>query len=247
MSGFDFSERRFVVTGASSGIGRQVAEDLLRAGAQVLLIGRRQDRLAEVAETFSGRGVCAPLDVTDFSALAEALKGFRGQGPIDGSVHAAGVNQFTPLRAFSWEVAERILRTSLHAGVELVRILASRQMAAKLSSHVQIASVAAGEGRAGLTAYTAAKSAMLGAVRSMALELAREGARVNAVSPGWVETDMTVPMAQCYPGGIGQVAAEHPLGLGAPRDVSGAVLFLLSDQARWVTGSNLVVDGGYSA
>ena len=134
--------------------------------------------------------------------------------------------------------------------IELVRLLSSRRFGADGSSHVQIASVHGMRGQAGLAAYSASKAAMIGTVRALARELAPRGIRVNAVSPGWVRTPMAERMEAASQGleeGLARAHRDHPLGLGDPGDVSGAVLFLLSDAGRWVTGANMVVDGGYSS
>lgn len=243
---FNFSGSRFIVTGASSGIGREIAAALARAGADVLAVARRRDRLEELRREFPERVRPAVLDVTDFPALAAAVAEFAASGPVNGSVHAAGCNRFTPLRAFDWNEADRILNVSLKAGVELLRLVTAKNVAAPNGAHVQIASAAALCGQAGFTAYTAAKGGMLAAARTMAVELAGRGIRVNTVSPGWIRTEMTIPLETAYPDGVQTLAANHPLGLGDVADVASLTLFLLSTEARWITGANFVVDGGYS-
>jgi NAD(P)-dependent dehydrogenase (short-subunit alcohol dehydrogenase family) len=138
------------------------------------------------------------------------------------------------------------LNTSLKAGIELLRLVSAKPVAAPGASHVQIASVAAHCGQGGFAAYGAAKGGMVAAMRALAVELAGRGVRINTVSPGWVRTEMTTPLEAAYPEGVQSIAAHHPLGLGAPSDVTGLVLFLLSAEARWITGADFVVDGGYS-
>ncbi|MHB8338516.1 MAG: SDR family NAD(P)-dependent oxidoreductase [Ignavibacteriaceae bacterium] len=169
---FKFEEKRFVITGATSGIGKKIALDLAEHGAQVLAIGRRKERLDALKDNFPGNIFTAVIDVNDFSTLRIELEKFGEKGKIDGSVHAAGINKFTPLRAFNWKDAENIIKTSLYAGIELIRILSSQKLSAIKSSHVIIASVAGIKGEVGFTAYSAAKSAVIGAARSMAVELA---------------------------------------------------------------------------
>ncbi len=244
---YDFDGMRYVVTGASSGIGRRVAADLAAAGASVLALARRAEALNELAAEYPGAVVPVATDVTDFRALQSAVADFGQSGAIDGSVHAAGVNQFTPLRGLRWDAVEALIRTNLFAAIELVRLLSSRRFGADGSSHVQIASVHGMRGQAGLAAYSASKAAMIGSVRALARELAPRGVRVNAVSPGWVRTPMAERMEAASPGLEESLARAHPLGFGDPGDVSGAVLFLLSDAGRWITGANMVVDGGYSS
>jgi len=243
---FKFEEKRFVVTGATSGIGKKVTLDLVEHGAQVLAIGRRKERLDALKDNFPGNIFTAVIDVNDFSTLKIELEKFGEKGKIDGSVHAAGINKFTPLRAFNWKDAENIIKTSLYAGIELIRILSSQKLSAIKSSHVIIASVAGIKGEVGFTAYSAAKSAVIGAARSMAVELAIKDIRVNTITPGWLPTEMTDAIEARYPGKLETIKLLHPLGIGSVEDISNLLMFLLSDESKWITGSNIVIDGGYS-
>lgn len=243
---FEFIEKRFVVTGASSGIGNHIAHELAKSGAKVLAIARRENKLKELQEQYPDKIEIAAVDVTDFEKLKTALEDYSLKGKIDGSLHAAGINKFTPLRVFDWEVAEQIIKTSLYAGIELVRILSKKKFTADISSHILLSSVAANEGPMGFTAYSAAKSGLLGAIRPMAMELASKNIRVNAISPGWINTEMTKGIENYYPVGIDEIIKSHPLGIGTVEDVSNLALFLLSDESKWITGANIVIDGGYS-
>ena len=243
---FDFSERSFVVTGATSGIGKKVATDLMDSGATVLAIGRRSERLNELKETYKDKIIPAALDVNNFEALKNAIENFAAERKINGSVHCAGINKFTPLRAFNWKDAEQIIKTSLYSGIELIRIISSKKITAEKGSHVLLASVAGIKGETGFTAYSAAKSAVIGAVKSIALELAIKDLRVNSITPGWIPTELTDSIDARYPGHIDTIKLEHPLGIGSVEDVSNLAMFLLSDEAKWITGSNIIIDGGYS-
>ena len=243
---FKFEEKRFVITGATSGIGKKIALDLAEHGAQVLAIGRRKERLDALKDNFPGNIFTAVIDVNDFSTLKIELEKFGEKGKIDGSVHAAGINKFTPLRAFNWKDAENIIKTSLYAGIELIRILSSQKLSAIKSSHVIIASVAGIKGEVGFTAYSAAKSAVIGAARSMAVELAIKDIRVNTITPGWLPTEMTDAIEARYPGKLETIKLLHPLGIGSVEHISNLLMFLLSEESKWITGSNIVIDGGYS-
>ncbi len=243
---FKFDEKRFVVTGATSGIGKKITLDLAEHGAQVLAIGRRKERLDALKDNFPGNIFTAGIDVNDFSTLKIELEKFGEKGKIDGSVHAAGINKFTPLRAFNWKDAENIIKTSLYAGIELIRILSSQKLSAIKSSHVIIASVAGIKGEVGFTAYSAAKSAVIGAARSMAVELAIKDIRVNTITPGWLPTEMTDAIEARYPGRLETIKLLHPLGIGTVEDISNLLMFLLSEESKWITGSNIVIDGGCS-
>jgi len=243
---FNFQDKRFVVTGATSGIGKRIATDLINSGATVLAIGRREERLNELKEKYKEKLYVGNVDVNNFEDLKNLIENFAIDGKINGSVHCAGINKFTPLRAFNWKDAEQIIKTSLYAGIELVRIISSKKITAEKGSHVLIASVAGIKGETGFTAYSAAKGALISAVKTMALELAIKDIRVNSITPGWIPTELTEGIDARYPGHLDTIKLEHPLGIGSVEDVSNLLMFLLSDEAKWITGSNIVIDGGYS-
>ncbi len=243
---FNFSEKKFIITGATSGIGQKISLALAGAGAELLAIGRRAERLKELKDKFPDKISIAAIDVNNFADLKNAIEDYATLKKVNGTVHAAGVNKFTPLRAFNWNDADSIIKTSAYAGIELIKLASSKKVGEVGSSHVLLASVAGIKGEVGFTAYSAAKSAVIGAMRSMALELAVKDMRVNAITPGWLPTEMTDSIEARYPGKIDTIKLQHPLGIGSVEDVANLVMFLLSDEARWITGSNIVIDGGYS-
>jgi NAD(P)-dependent dehydrogenase (short-subunit alcohol dehydrogenase family) len=243
---FDFSGRHYVVSGATSGIGRRIASDLAASGAVVLAIGRRKDRLDKLKEQFTNNIVSANLDITDFESLKKDIELFAESGKIDGSVHCAGINKYTPLRTFNWNDAEQIIKTSLYAGIEMIRLATAKKVSAEKGSHVMLASVSGIKGEIGFTAYSAAKSAVIGVIKSLALELAVKDVRVNSITPGWIPTEMSAAIDARYPGHADTIKIQHPLGVGSVEDVSNLAMFLLSDESKWITGSNIIIDGGYS-
>ena len=243
---FNFSEKRFIITGTTSGIGQKISLALAGAGAELLAIGRRAERLKELKDKFPDKISIAAIDVNNFADLKNAIEDYAAIKKVNGTVHAAGVNKFTPLRAFNWNDADSIIKTSAYAGIELIKLASSKKVGEVGSSHVLLASVAGIKGEVGFTAYSAAKSAVIGAMRSMALELAVKDMRVNAITPGWLPTEMTDSIEARYPGKIDTIKLQHPLGIGSVEDIANLVMFLLSDEARWITGSNIVIDGGYS-
>lgn len=242
---FNFQNKRFVVTGASSGIGRQIVKELADAGAVVLALARREEKLKQLAEEYPDKIMTKATDVTDTVQLESAVSDFAKDGKINGSVHAAGFYEAVPLKVIRKQNAQKMFDTNLLSGIELVRIATQKKNAAAGASHVQICSASSLRGEAGSTIYCATKSAIIGAVRSMAIELARQNIRYNCVSPGWVaETDMTAKIPKEI---TEEIIAKYPLRVGTASDVAGMVLFLLSDKASWITGTNIVVDGGYLA
>lgn len=235
---FDFRGQNFLVTGASSGIGRGTAKELLAAGAKVLGMARHFPEEDELAAAYPDLWVPMRVDVTDFSALAEAVDAFAEKhGKLHGSVHSAGAAALLPINVWNHERAKAIMDVNLWAAEALMKLLWKRKYHEPGFSHVFISSVSARRGQKGLSVYGASKAALESLVRTAARELAGKGQRVNSVCLGWIETGMTKDADNEVP--------PSPLGEGRVEDASGMILYLLSDRARWITGANFVIDGGY--
>jgi NAD(P)-dependent dehydrogenase (short-subunit alcohol dehydrogenase family) len=246
-----FEGRWVLVSGASSGIGRATCEVLASQGAQLVLIGRDELRLRETADRLPAGAVTrlCPLDLTRLGTIAPAVQDLaRTLGKLYGLVHAAGVLQLLPLAATKPERLQALMNLNLIAGMELARALVRRDVLADSGgSIVWLSSVGAHVGQPGQIGYCATKGAIKAAVRAMALELADRPVRVNAVSPGVVETAMTAQAAASVgPQAWQRLLDMHPLGPGQPEDVARAVAFLLDPRNRWMTGTDLVIDGGYT-
>lgn len=244
------SERTILVTGASSGIGRQTAIQLSRQGARLVLVGRSPERLQETAHRLTGEGhLVQARDLTDADSVPAWLKELcRETGPLHGMVHSAGVHLMKPLRFMSSQEFADVLAVNVVVAAALLKGLRQRGVCGSPASAVLISSVMGLVGQAGVSAYSASKGAVCSLTRSAALELAAEGIRVNCVAPGLVQTEMADRASSTLtPEQMDQIRAMHPLGLGEPEDVAHAVAFLLSDASRWITGTTLVVDGGYTA
>lgn len=243
---YDFTNENFVVTGASSGMGRQIAMDLSVAGAKVLAIGRNESRLNALKELHPNNITIASVDVREYSNIEEKISDFVAtNGKLKGCVHAAGINKATPLKSYDESLAKEIMDTSFWAAINLVKLVTKVKYGAKGSSSVLFSSVAADVRLRGAFAYTSSKAAINSAIGSIAKEIYSKGHRINTVMPAWIEgTAMTNDFA-----GITSQddLNRHLLGLGHAEDVSSVVLFLLSDAAKWITGTNVVVDGGYLA
>ncbi len=242
----EFESKRFIITGASSGIGRKIAIDLAAKGSSVLALGRNQDKLQSLKILYPEKIEIEAFDILDFSQLKLVVEKFSEKAKLDGCVHAAGINKFTPLRALNWNVFEKIMKTNLYSGIELIRLCASNKISNSGSSIVMISSVAGIKGEMGFTAYASSKGALISAVKCLALELSNSKIRVNSISPGVVETELTKSMESFYPDGIESVVKKHPGGIGNVDDISNLVQFLLSNKSRWITGSNYIIDGGYT-
>ncbi|KAB8158819.1 glucose 1-dehydrogenase [Streptomyces sp. 3MP-14] len=246
--------RAVVVTGGGTGLGRAIAERFAAEGARVLVAGRRPEPLAETVTAVRRAGGTALATVADVTsptqvaALADAAT--EALGGVDVLVNNAGaVVSRTPVDACAEEDWAATLDVNLSGAYRCSRALFPA-LAERRGCVVHIASVFAEVGMANAAAYTAAKGGLVSLTRAMAVDWAPRGVRVNAVLPAYVETDLNRAMlAELRErGAFDAVLARLPLGLlGTPDDVAHASLFLASDEARWVTGVALPVDGGMSA
>lgn len=243
---FDFSGENFVVTGASSGMGRQIAIELAEAGANVLAIARGREALIDLQNMFQNKITIASIDVRNIIDMEMAITNFTKEyGKISGAVHAAGISILTPLRGYDDNEAKKIMDISFWGGVNLVKVCSKVKVSKNKSSFVLFSSVRAYRADKGSFAYSATKAAIKIAVQSFAKEIANRENRINTVSPGWVKTNLTLEQEDLH--NLEEINKNHLLGIGKPSDVSGTVLFLLSDRANWITGTDIIVDGGYLA
>lgn len=246
----DLTGRKILLTGASSGIGRVTATLLSQLGARLVLAGRNQARLQETEALLEGEGhrsVVFDLNATD--EIPRWLKQVTSEsGPLNGLVHCAGVLTIRPLRFTSTEVMEEMMRVNYGAAYGLSKGFMQRGCHVRGGSIVLLSSVAAHLARPAMTAYSASKGAITALTRALAVEVARDGIRVNCVAPGAVMAGMMDEVhSALLPEQMAALADRHPLGLGQPLDVAHAIAFLLADTGRWITGATLMVDGGYTA
>ncbi|HYD70514.1 SDR family NAD(P)-dependent oxidoreductase [Azospirillum sp.] len=240
--------RHVLVTGASAGIGRATAVLLSRLGARVTLTGRDETRLADTLAELAGDGHrMAAFDLADIDAIPAWIKELAtSHGPFGGLAHCAGLQVSKPVRGVDLAFFDQILHVNLASALALARGLRQKGCHGDAGALVYVASVAAWVGQPGNAVYAASKGGLISAVRSLAMELLRDGLRVNAVAPGLVETEMTERFrATTTAEQFQAIVDRHPLGLGKPEDVANAVAFLLSDASRWITGVTLPVDGGH--
>lgn len=242
-STFGLHERTVLITGASSGIGRQIALSCAKAGATLVLTGRNDERLQALLDELGG----APhrMLVADLNDEAQVDALSTGVGKIDGLVHSAGIAALAPLRMASREHIESQLATNLIAPMLLTRALLARQAVHNGGSIVFISSVSAHIGVRGVSAYSASKAAVEGMARSLSIELAPRSIRVNCLAPGLVQTPL-LDAAVATTGNLDETFGRYPLGIGQTEDVANAAIFFLSRASRWITGTTLVLDGGHT-
>ena len=246
----ELTGRTILVTGASSGLGRATSVLLSKLGARLILVGRSEDQLRQTESLLeTGTHVVCPRDLQDTNAIPDWMKQLTKEtGPLSGLVHSAGVHQTRPLRFMSGEHLDEVMRINFVAAMQLAKGFRQRGVCSAPASIVLLSSVMGLVGQAGVSAYVASKGALVAVARSLALELASEGIRVNCVAPGQVETEMVKTQQETMTEDqFKAIVAMHPLGIGQPEDVANSIAFLLSNAARWITGTTLVVDGGYTA
>ncbi|MCD4676667.1 MAG: SDR family oxidoreductase [Desulfobacula sp.] len=247
----DLTKQRILVTGASSGIGRSTAVLLSRLGADIVLAGRSKERLQETYNQLSSGNHC--LEPYDLAADVNGIPGWIKKiaeivGPFQGLAHCAGIEYILPVLAITHEKYDELMRINTEAAFFLAKGFRQKKCHKEGASIVFIASVAGIIGQAGLSIYSASKGALISLTKALAIEFARNDIRVNSISPGHIETAMGLKVKSNLPKEqYESIINMHPLGLGSPEDVANAVAFLLAETGRWITGTNLVVDGGYTA
>ncbi|WP_370946067.1 SDR family NAD(P)-dependent oxidoreductase [Amycolatopsis sp. cg5] len=238
----DLDGKVALVTGGTRGIGLATARTLAEAGATVVLTGRDEAKAKEAAQA-AGAASGLALDVTDAKAVAALVRGVaKEHGKLDIVVANAGIMEDALLGMIREELVDTTLSTNVAGTIHTVQAAARAMMRKKTGAIVVLASIVGEYGSAGQTVYAASKAAVANIARSAAKELGRSGIRVNAVAPGVIETELTAGLSEdARTSNIGST----PLGrLGKPEDVANAIKFLVSDDAAFITGQVLGIDGG---
>ena len=246
---FDLSGKVAVVTGGNGGIGRGIALGLAQAGAAVAILARNEEKNRAVVDELANAGVPAiaiKLDVTRRDDLRPAMEEVeRKLGPVSVLVNNAGIAIMGSVLNFRAEDWDRVIETNLNSCFFLSQIAAQSMVARKQGKIINIASEYSLFGAHSIVPYGAAKGALVQVTKTMAIELAPHNIQVNAILPGWIETDMTV-VAQSGPW-FEEIITRTPAGrFGKPEETAGAAVFLASHASDFVTGSIVYVDGGYA-
>jgi NAD(P)-dependent dehydrogenase (short-subunit alcohol dehydrogenase family) len=248
-----FEGQTVLVTGASSGIGRATCLRLASEGARIILVARNEERLEKTAHELEGENhLVFSCDLTNDDGVSTMLKSLSksmGSTKISGVVHCSGIHWLKPLQLTDTASLQMMLNSHVVSSVILIRsLILERLITREGGAVIFVASAAAMRGNPGTLAYAAAKNAQISVAQVLAMELASRKIRVNVIAPGVVQT----PLTEAY---LSQLTLEQanaiknaaPLGIGDPEDVAGAAAFLLSKDAKWITGTTLVVDGGLTA
>lgn len=242
---FSLEGKTIFVTGASSGIGKATAIECSKMGATVIITGRNKIRLNETYELLKGEGhKQITADMHDPGEIETLLGNLSA---VDGIVHCAGVGEYKPFQFVNRENLNDIFSVNFFAPIEITTRMLKKKLINKNSSIVFISSVSGiFVSFIGGSAYGATKAAISGITKGMALDLATKKIRVNTVSPGMVDTDI-LREGKITDEQLEDDMKKYPLRrYGKPDEIAHAVIYLLSDASGWVTGTNLLIDGGYT-
>jgi NAD(P)-dependent dehydrogenase (short-subunit alcohol dehydrogenase family) len=244
MNAFDLKGKTVLVTGASSGLGRQTAITASEYGARVVVTGRHPARLQDTYQSLQGEGHLQIL--ADLTIQAEIDRLVAGLPVLDGLVHSTGISDLAPARFITEETISRTFRISFDASVLLTAgILRKKKLAQGHSSIVFISSISTRYPFVGGAMYISAKAALEAYARVLALELASRGTRVNCIAPAFVRTPMLDETAENFSQeAVDKIEQRQLMGLGDPVDVANTIVFYLADASKWVSATNLILGGG---
>jgi 3-oxoacyl-[acyl-carrier protein] reductase len=239
----DLSGRVALVTGSTRGIGRAIAESLAGAGARVAVVGRDADRARQTAASISSEARGYGCDVGEVAAMTSLIESVEKDfGALDILVNNAGLNRDNLLMRLKDDDWDAVLNANLRGAFVAMRAATRGMMKRRWGRIINIASVVGVVGNKGQSNYAASKAGLIGLTKSVAKELASRNILINAVAPGFIETDMTAAMTnEARTAMASQIPLER---LGTPSDIAAAVAFLASEHASYITGQVLVVDGG---
>ena len=246
----DLTNKHILVTGASSGIGMEIAILVSKLGARVSLVGRKKETLENVLSKLEGNDhYLYEFDVTNFSEVDHLVSSVvENSGLIDGFVHSAGIEMTRPLKMLKVNHYKDVFDVNTISALEMTRVVTKNGNISNDASIIFISSIVGLLGQAGKTAYSASKGALIAASKCLALELASKGIRVNTILPALVETEMSSKLLETMSEESKiNILKMHPLGFGKAIDIANSTAFLLSPASKWITGVEFIIDGGYSA
>ncbi len=243
-----FAAGACIVTGGASGIGKAIAGAFAAAGVPVVITGRNEETLRRACDDLGEDVVFRVSDVDDGDAQADLVADVEANvGPVGYLVNNAGRHLKKPFVETRGEDFDAVVATNLRGVFMLTRACAERMRARRRGAVVMISSMSGLMGLSSVPVYSLTKTGLLGLTRSLASELGADGIRVNAVCPGFIDTPMFRTAVQGDAARLAKITGRIPLQeLGDPADIAGACLYLCSDQARYLTGVTLPVDGGFS-
>lgn len=241
---FSLEDKTILVTGASSNIGRQIAVKCSEMGATVIATARNEERLKETLTKMTGEGhQILQSDLSDSEQIPTLVEHLP---ELDGIVMCAAVFRTTPIRNNRRKYTEEMFKTNTFANIDLVQLLLKNRKIKDGGSILFISSVAAYRPYAGNALYSATKGAINSFCQVLAIEQGSRRIRANCLSPGIIQSDMEVKDWAVTQEELDKEEARFPLGFGHTEDIAYAAVYLMSDASKWVTGTNMIVDGGQS-
>jgi len=243
---FNLNNKIAVVTGASQGIGKIIAFELAKSGAHVACISRNKKAIESIVEEITingGQASSFPCDISDSDTLSEIITEIiKENSRIDILVNNAGITKDSLLMRMSIEQWDDVINTNLKGAFHCTKAVVRYMMKNKFGRIINITSIVGLTGNAGQANYAASKAGLIGMTKSIAKEVASRGITANCIAPGWIETSMTDKLS----GEVKNQFLSHiPVGrIGSPDDIANAVIFLASDEAGYITGQTITVDGG---
>jgi len=252
MNPFKLNDKNIIISGASSGIGRQCAISCAAMGASVILLGRNKERLQETLLLMDNKKThkLYALELTDYKAISELIQQIvLDSGHISGLLNCAGISGTLLMKSVSPAKMDEFFKNNVYSAFFLTKeVCKMGNFSKEGGSIVFFSSVMGSYGEIAKSVYSMTKGALQAGAKSLACELAHKNIRVNTISPGLIITPLNEKLPHITdPKKRKQLESVHLLGLGKTEDVANACIYLLSDASRWVTGINLFVDGGYSA
>lgn len=248
---FSLENKVIVISGAASGIGRQCAINCSKMGAKLILLDLNEAGLYETKQLVErdDEHYYGVINLTDYKKVEEIISEAVGKvGRITGLLNCAGISTTLPLKNAKPEILDKFFQINVYTSYFLTQTVCKMGNFSKEGGSIVFFSSAAGQyGEAGKSIYGMTKGALFSCAKSLACELSRKNIRVNSISPGVIVTPINENLPHIADPELRKHTEDlHLLGLGNPNDIANACIYLLSDASRWVTGSNLVVDGGYT-
>lgn len=239
---FGLKDKTIFITGASSGIGKQIALSVAESGGTVFITGRDETRLKETFQSLKGYN--HKFQVADFTVESEIQHLVDCLSPLDGVVHSAGVTSHFPVKFIGAKQIHETFDINFFAPVLLMKQILSKRLLKDSASIIFLSSIASKYPYFGGSLYTSSKLALEGYCRTLALELCSKKIRANCMAPAMVQTSMLTKTEETISKEtLDKFKSAHPLGFGKPDDVANAAVFLLSDASRWITGQNIILGG----
>ena len=246
----NLEDKNILITGASSGLGRELAIELDKCGSNLVLTGRNDEELQKTKNLLNNNSHRSYVfDLSKTSELETLIgKIFDNETKFDGLVHCAGIHTFLPLNFTKLDTIEEAFNVNVISPLLLIKSFAKKNNFNPLASIILISSVMGMRGSSSLSVYSSSKAAQIGLAKSLAVELSKKQIKVNSISASMLSSKILDKVkSKTSNDAYEEIEKKHLLGLGKYEDVIPSILFLLSDKTQWITGSNMVVDGGYSS